>query len=105
VPKLSSKAGGPIGNGEIRAQQALIPVLEGFDFDARCDIKGFQIIRSAKREDPEINANAGGKFDERTKALINKAKPGDIFVFDNIKCNCPGDVASRTLPSSVFKVQ
>jgi gliding motility-associated protein GldM len=105
VPKLSSKAGGPIGNGEIRAQQALIPVLEGFDFDARCEIRGFQIIRSAKREDPEINANKGGKFDERTKALVNKAKPGDIFVFDNIKCNCPGDVASRTLPSSVFKVQ
>ncbi|MBK8502802.1 MAG: hypothetical protein IPL46_11595 [Saprospiraceae bacterium] len=105
VPTLSGKAGGAMGNGELRAQQALIPTLDGFDFDARCNIVGFQIIRSAKREDPEFSANKGGKFDEATKALVNKAKPGDIFVFDNIKCQCPGDVASRTLPSSVYKVQ
>lgn len=105
VPTLSGKAGGQMGNGEFRAQQALIPTLEGFDFDARCDIVGFQIIRSAKREDPELNANKGGKFDDRTKQLVNKAKPGDIFVFDNIKCKCPGDQVNRTLPSSVYKVQ
>ena len=105
VPTLSNKAGGAMGNGEFRAQQALIPTLEGFDFDARCSIVGFQIIRSAKREDPELNANKGGKFDDRTKDLVNKAKPGDIFVFDNIKCSCPGDAASRTLPSSVYKIQ
>jgi len=105
VPTLSGKVGGSIGNGELRAQLALIPTLEGFDFDARCNIVGFQIIRSAKRSDPELNANKGGKFDQQTKALVNKAKPGDIFVFDNIKCKCPGDVAARTLPSSVYKVQ
>ncbi len=105
VPTLSNKVGGPMGNGEFRAQQALIPTLRGFDFDARCSIVGFQIIRSAKRSDPEFNPNKGGKFDANTKALVNKAKPGDIFVFDNIKCKCPGDVASRTLPSSVYKIQ
>lgn len=105
VPTLSGKVGGTLGNGEFRAQQALIPTLEGFDFDARCNIVGFQIIRSAKREDPEINPNKGGKFDDRTRQLVNKAKPGDIYVFDNIKCSCPGDVANRTLPSSVYKIQ
>lgn len=105
VPTLSGKKGGSIGNGELRAQQALIPTLEGFDFDARCSIKGFQLIRSAKREDPVMNTNQGGKFDPKSKELVNKAKPGDIYVFDNIKCNCPGDIAARTLPSVVFKVQ
>ncbi len=105
VPTLSGKVGGAIGNGELRAQQALIPTLDNFDFDARCQIVGFQIIRSAKREDPELNANKGGKFDDKTKALVDKAKPGDIFLFDNIKCSCPGDPAARTLPSSVYKVQ
>ncbi len=104
VPTLSGKKGGSIGNGELRAQQALIPTLENFDFDARCSIKGFQLIRSAKREDPIMNTNKGGKFDSTSKDLISKAKPGDIYVFDNIKCDCPGDVASRTLPSAVFKV-
>lgn len=105
VPTLSGKAGGPMGNGEFKAQRALIPQLKNFDFDARCNIVGFQIIRAAKREDPQLNANVGGKFDNRTQALVSQAKPGDIFVFDNIKCKCPGDDVSRPLPSSVYKIQ
>ncbi len=105
VPTLSGKAGGSIGNGEMRAQQALIPTLDNFDFDARCSVVGFQLIRSAKREDPVMNTNKGGKFDGRSKELINMAKPGDIYVFDNIQCKCPGDAANRKLPSSVYKIQ
>ncbi len=105
VPTLSGKQGGSMGNGEFRAQGALIPTLEGFDFDARCSIVGFTMIRSAKREDPQTALNKGGKFGQQAGALKTMAKPGDIFVFDNIKCKCPGDVANRTLPSIVYKIQ
>ncbi len=105
VPTLSGKKGGQMGNGTFRAQQALIPTLEGFDFDARCSIRGFTMIRAAKRQDPETSINKGGKFVQKTKDLVNKAKPGDIFVFDNIKCDCPGDAVGRTLSSVVYKIQ
>jgi hypothetical protein len=104
VPTLSGKVGGSMGNGVFKAQGALIPTLDNFDFDARCSIVGFTLIRSAKREDPETSLNKGGKFSPKSKTLVNKAKPGDIFVFENIKCNCPGDIANRTLPSSVYKI-
>ncbi len=105
VPTLSNKKGGSIANGVFRAQRALIPTLENFDFDARCNIVGFNMIRSAKREDPVQALNKGGKFGDKALAEVAKAKPGDIFVFDNIKCKCPGDQANRTLPSSVYKIQ
>ncbi len=104
VPTLSGAKGGAMANGTFRAQRALIPTLEGFDFDARCGIVGYQLIHSAKREDPVLSVNSGGKFNDKSLALVNKAKPGDIFVFDNIKCKCPGDVANRTLPSVVYKI-
>ena len=105
VPTLSGQQAGAIGNGTFKAQQALIPVLEGFDFDARCEIVGFTMIRSAKREDPETSINPGGRYNERTISLITKAKPTDLYLFDNIKCNCPGDVAARTLPSVLYRIQ
>ncbi|MDH3649818.1 MAG: gliding motility protein GldM [Saprospiraceae bacterium] len=105
VPTLSGKPGGSMGNGEFRAQGALIPTLQGFDFDARCNIVGFTLIRSAKREDPQTALNKGGKFGQQSAALKTMAKPGDIYVFDNVKCRCPGDIANRTLPSIVYKIQ
>ena len=105
VPTLSGAKGGTLANGTFRAQRALIPTLDNFDFDARCNIVGFNMIRSAKREDPVQALNKGGKFESKALDLVNKAKPGDIFVFDNIKCKCPGDPANRTLPSSVYKIK
>jgi len=39
----------------------------------------------------------GGKYQSKTKDLVNRAKPGDRYFFENIKCNCPGDAAARDL--------
>lgn len=105
VVTLSGKAVSSMGSGEFKAQQALIPVLQGFDFDARCDIVGFNFYRSAKRQDPETNTNKGGKFDVRTKEIQQKAKPGDIFLFEGIKCRCPGDQVNRPLPNMVLRIK
>ncbi|HKK89226.1 MAG TPA: GldM family protein, partial [Saprospiraceae bacterium] len=46
--------GGKIGNGTFKAQRGLIAVLESFDFDARCDIQGFEFVRVPQRQDPIV---------------------------------------------------
>src|SRR5690625_4010902 len=48
IPTLSGKQGGNIGNGEFKAQRALIPQLENFDFDARCEILSYTLFRIPK---------------------------------------------------------
>ena len=80
-------------------------MLEGFDFDARCQIQGYTVVRVAPRQDAEIAQNGGGKFEGGATSLINKAKPGDRYLFENIKARCPGDAAARNIGDMSFKVQ
>jgi gliding motility-associated protein GldM len=107
VPMLGAKfkGGAALGSGEFKAQGGIAAVLENFDFDAKCNIGGFNATYVAKRQDPVIKANGGARFGSEVSDLINKAKPGDIYYFDDIKAKCPGDSGSRDLGSIVIKVK
>lgn len=105
IPQLSGKTGGAMPNGTFKAQQGIIPVLEGFDFDAKCAIGGFRLVRIAPRQDPEFATNQGGRFTGEVEKLINKARPGDRYIFEEIKARCPGDQAGRELNEMSFKIQ
>ncbi len=105
-PKLGGQlGGGKVGNGTFKGYSAIIPVLDNFDFDARCNIAGFQLVRVAKRQDPEFAANRGTKIDGQAAALQGKAVPGDKYFFQDIKCKCPGDAIERNLGQLVFDIQ
>ena len=55
------RRGSKIGNSTFRALDAMIPILENFDFDAKCNLAGFTLVRVAKRQDPEVAANRESK--------------------------------------------
>ena len=103
--RLGNKADGSMGNGEFKAQQGLIAWLDNFDFDAKCKIQGFNLVRVAKRSDPVEVINTGGRFSSKASNLARAAKPGDIFYFENVKARCPGDVAGRKINSLVFRIK
>ncbi|MEM6964510.1 MAG: GldM family protein [Bacteroidota bacterium] len=105
VAKLSGNTGGAIGNGEFRAQGGVGAFLDGFDFDAVCKIMGFVVTRQAKRADPVNVNNKGPRYSNEARALVNRAKPGDTYYFDNVKAKCPGDPAGRKINSMVFKIR
>jgi gliding motility-associated protein GldM len=97
--------GGKIGNGSFKAQGGLIAVLEGFDFDARCDIQGFEFVRVPQRQDPIVKVNRGGAYSSDIVRLVRQAKPGDIYYFNEVKARCPGDKAGRKINSLVFQIK
>lgn len=105
VAKLSQQAGGAMGAGEFKAQQGVIADLQNFDFDARCSIKGYRVVRVAKRQDPEFAVNPGASYNAKAQSIISKAKPGDTYYFENVKCDCPGDAAARELNTMVFNIK
>lgn len=105
VPKLSKSRGGGMSSGEFKAQPGVFPILENFDFDAKCQIAGFRMVRVAPRQDPQISVNNGGKFTGESQGLIGKAKANDTYFFEDIKCKCPGDSAARNLGGMVFKIK
>ncbi len=97
--------GGKIGNGTFKAQRGLIAVLENFDFDARCDIQGFEFVRVPQRQDPIVKPNSGGTYNSDIQRLVSQAKPGDIYYFNDVKARCPGDKAGRKINSLVFQIK
>jgi hypothetical protein len=100
-----SRRSGSIGNGEFKAQGGIAAVLENFDFDARCDVVSYEITYLPKRNDPVTQLNTGARFGSAAIDLVNRAKPGDAYFFDEIKVRCPGDAAARNLGAMVFKIK
>lgn len=105
TPEIGGQTGGSMGNGTFKAQGGLIANLRDFDFDARCNIVGYQLTRAARREDPVTEANGGAAFTAAAKRLVDQAKPGDTFFFNDIKAKCPGDAANRSLGSIVISIK
>ena len=105
IPKLSKKRGGVMSPGEFKNQPGVLPVLENFDFDTKCNILGFRLVRVAPRSDAEVNPNNGGKYNSGSKALTAKARPGDRYFFEDIKCKCPGDAGPRDLGGMNFMIR
>ncbi|MEN0004370.1 MAG: GldM family protein [Bacteroidota bacterium] len=105
VARLSKSSGGTMGNGEFKAQGGVAAILDNFDFDAKCRIQGFNLVYVAKRQDPVEAVNSGPRYSDKAKRLVTKAKPGDIYYFDNVKAKCPGDNVGRPINSMVFKIK
>jgi gliding motility-associated protein GldM len=92
-------------NGEFKAQGGIAAVLENFDFEAKCDVVGFEVTYLPKRQDPITKQNGGARWGSDVGDMINKAKPGDAYFFDEIKARCPGDAAARNLGGLAFKIR
>ena len=104
VMYLGNNTGGAIKLAEFKAQQGLIPILENFDFDAKCSVDGFEVAR-VRNGDVATSTNGGARFQGDTRRLIDNAALKDIFYFDNIKVRCPGDEAGRKMPGMFFNIK
>ncbi len=96
---------GGLGSGEMQVMPGMMARLENFDFDARCNIQSFQMIRQARREDPVAKDNSGENFSSDCQRLAQLAKPGDTYFFLNIRGRCPGDGGPRDLGSMTFFIR
>jgi gliding motility-associated protein GldM len=105
TPQIGKKKGGQFGNGEFKAQGGIAAVLENFDFDVKCEMVGFEFTYLAKRQDAVTATNSGARWGSQAAAMVEKAKPGDAYFFDDIKCKCPGDVAARNIGSIAVKIR
>jgi len=103
--RLSKSDGGTMGNGEFKAQRGVVAILDNFDFDARCKIAGFNVVRVPKRQDAVESVNGGATYNDKSRRLVNAASPGDVYFFQNVKAKCPGDQAGRKINDMVFKIK
>ncbi len=106
VARLSNKSNGIMGSGEFRAQGGVGAFLDNFDFEATCQVVGFEMIYQPRREDPRLVQNRGARFSGEASALVRQAKPGDTYYFRNVRGKCPGDGSvTRELNPMVFNIK
>ena len=103
--RLGNKNGGAIGSGEFKAQRGVLAILEGFDFDARCDINRFELVYVAPRQDAVLAQNSGPVYNAKTARLTARAKPGDTYYFRDVRAKCPGDQTTRKINDMVFNIR
>lgn len=105
IPMMGANKSGRMKPNEFKVYDKIAAIHENFDFDAKCNITGFEITRVPKNGDPQIYENKGGNFGERTKRITKQATFGDVFYFEKIKARCPGDKHGRKLNSMVFRIR
>lgn len=105
VAQLGGKTDGSIGTGEFKAQKGLVAWLHNFDFEAKCQIQGFEFTKQTEGKKPQQVINRGGRFSEESQQLVQSAKPGDMYLFTRVKTRCPGDAAGRKINSLVFRIK
>ena len=105
VIRLGRKGQTSMKPNEIRAFEGLVALLENFDFEARCNVVGFEVTRLPRKGDAAVVRNQGGKFKSEAKNLIKKAKFGDTYFFDQIRVRCPGDEVTRKINGLSIKIQ
>jgi len=90
--------------GLFKIQGRLNAILENFDFDFKCGVSSFRLVKVSKRSDPIIVENQGGDFSASTQRVISQAKAGDYYFFENIKAKCAGDNVTRKLAAITIKI-
>lgn len=102
---LGRSRGGSMKKSEFKVHAGIRPVLENFDFEAKCKIQSFELTRQPKNKDVQTAENQGGKYNGAAKRLVEAADFGDKYYFDKIKVRCPGDAHGRSMNGMIFKIK
>jgi beta-lactamase regulating signal transducer with metallopeptidase domain len=105
IARIGNYQGGNIDAERIMESEGIDAKLDCVEYDVQCAITGYSMTYVAKNEDPVESINQSGIHNEKTKELLQKAKAGVVYYFDNVKCKCPGDESERPINSMVFKIR
>ena len=105
IARIGNSHGGVMSPEKIMKSEGVDAVLDCFEYDAKCAISNYNMTYVAKEADPIESINHSGKHNEKTRELLQMAKPGDIYYFDQVMCKCPGDESERPVNSMVFKIR
>jgi len=103
--RLGDSFGGTFVSQEFRDQVGLTLIQDGFPFDAKCDVDGFEMSYIQSRQDPISLQNDGARFSTLTLSVTERASPGDLYIFNFVRATCPGDTESRSINSMAFRIK
>lgn len=103
--RLGKETDGLIDVATFKSQQGLLAWLDNFDFDAKCMVQSYTLYYTPKGKETIEIVGEGGRWTSAIAAIIGEAKPGDQYVFANVKTKCPGDTVDRRVNSLAFIIK
>lgn len=86
-----------VNSATLRTITGLLTLVENFDFDVKCGISSFTLqYKSAEGKTTKLK-NEGATFSSAIQELINKAKVGDCYLFQEVRAKCPEDQNPRLI--------
>jgi GldM C-terminal domain len=71
--------------------EGVITQYTNYDFDAKCTVSHYHVMYIPKNGDAVDLYNVGSDFNPKIKEVMQRAKVGDVFLFQNIRKKCPCD--------------
>ncbi|MEL7124239.1 MAG: GldM family protein, partial [Bacteroidota bacterium] len=105
VARLGNLDDGSVPNGTFKAQAGIIPWLDNFDFEAKCNVVGYDMVYVPKNGDAITSTNAGATYNAKSRRLADNARAGDTYYYRNIRAKCPGDKITRKINTLVFTIK
>ena len=106
VAMIGQSSGGRIAANAIKAQQGVRADLRDFVFEGvKFEIVSFVLYATGNgfAEGPGISQNPGAYFNETSKKILERCKPGSTVVIDEIKAKGP-EGSIRVLPTMAFNL-
>jgi len=106
VPRLGARyRSGTIGNGEFRAQGGIAAVIESFDICGNCEMVSYKVVHLRNGQLLTEITNKGARYETAVQPVIDAARPGDTYIFEELRFRCPGDSVARALESLTFVIK
>lgn len=106
VPTVSGRKSQSIALPVLLEANGVNALIENFDFDAYCEVTGFEITVVPAKADATSILVTGSDFPDRVRELFKtlETEGGGVFI-DDIKVKCPGDVNPRNVGGLAYKVK
>lgn len=101
---IGDKKSGTMGSGQFKAQDGILAPIGIFDINGTFAVQSFrmQIVRNGEVVASVLNN--GSRFEEKTRAQMDKIQVNDKVIFDQIKVRMPGQEGAITVNTIVIEI-
>jgi gliding motility-associated protein GldM len=100
VAEIAGQVEGGIDKGTLLAAGAIIPIMRDFEFELFFEVKSFRMTTIVGGDGISKRAN-NNRFTDEMIALINSARKGQKFFFENIQAEGPDKIPRSLSPISL----
>jgi len=98
--EIAGQVEGTIDKSSLLAAGAIIPVMRDFEFDLFFEVKSFRMTTIVGGDGISKRGN-GNRFSEEMISMINSARKGQKFFFENIQAEGPDKIPRSLSPISL----